>query len=580
MRIPLREYWQLLVRYLKPQWRRALLLAVLLSGSIALQLLNPQVLRFFIDTAQAGGAPRVLATAALLFVGVALVSQVLAISAVYTSENIGWTATNGLRSDLAEHCLALDMPFHKAHTPGELIERIDGDVTALATFFSQFVIHLLCNAVLLVGILVMIWRIDWRAGLAMTVFAVIALSVMMAMRNLAVPYWTEARQASADWSGFLVERLSGTEDIRACGATDYVMRRAYELLRQRLHKERRAGFMGGIMALGTLGAFTAGTALALTTGALLYRAQLISLGTAYLIFHYMEMLYRPLNIISRQMEELQKASAGIERIRTVMGIERATQDGNESLPAGALEAEFEGVSFGYDGEGAVLHEVSFRLRPGKVLGLLGRTGSGKTTLTRLLFRLYDPDQGVIRLAGIDTRQTRISDLRKRVGVVTQDVQLFQASVRDNLTFFDPDITDDRILAVLEELGLGDWLRSLPTGLDSEMAADATSLSAGEAQLLAFARVFLHDPGLVILDEASSRLDAATEQRIERAMDRLLRGRTGLIVAHRLGTVGRADEIMILEGGRVCEHGARERLAADSGSRFAGLLRTGLEEALA
>jgi ATP-binding cassette subfamily B protein len=214
------------------------------------------------------------------------------------------------------------------------------------------------------------------------------------------------------------------------------------------------------------------------------------------------------------------------------------------------------------------------------LGLLGRTGSGKTTLARLVFRLYDPERGQITLSGIDVRQPRLVELRQRVAIVTQDVQLFQATVRDNLTFFDRSIPDERIRAVIEALELNDWFASLAEGLDTQLDTGAGSLSAGEAQLLAFARVFLRDPGLVILDEASSRLDPATEGRIERAIDRLLQDRTAIVIAHRLGTVHRADEIMILQDGQVREHGDRAQLADDPSSMFHNLLRTGLEEMLA
>jgi ATP-binding cassette, subfamily B, bacterial len=181
---------------------------------------------------------------------------------------------------------------------------------------------------------------------------------------------------------------------------------------------------------------------------------------------------------------------------------------------------------------------------------------------------------------VDVRNARLEMLRRNIAIVTQDVQLFRASVRDNLTFFDRSISDEEILATLSELELADWLRSLPQGLDTELDTGSRSLSAGEAQLLAFTRVFLRDPGLVILDEASSRLDPATEQRLERAIDKLLQNRTAIIIAHRLGTVHRADEIMILEGGQASEYGDRRQLAADPNSRFYKLLQTGLEEVLA
>jgi ABC-type multidrug transport system fused ATPase/permease subunit len=196
---------------------------------------------------------------------------------------------------------------------------------------------------------------------------------------------------------------------------------------------------------------------------------------------------------------------------------------------------------------------------------------------RLLARLYDPTEGEVRLGGVDLRDARLADLRRRVGVVTQDVHLFGASVRDNLTLFDPSVDDARIRRALDELGLGDWLRALPNGLETEFSTE--SVSAGEAQLLAFTRVFLQDPGLVVLDEASSRLDLATERLIENAVQRLFVGRTAIVIAHRLDTLRHADEILVLSDGGIVEHGRREVLVADESSRFAQLLRTGGQEVL-
>jgi ATP-binding cassette subfamily B protein len=201
-------------------------------------------------------------------------------------------------------------------------------------------------------------------------------------------------------------------------------------------------------------------------------------------------------------------------------------------------------------------------------------------MARLLFRLYNKDAGDILLGGIEIGELQLKVLRERVAIVTQDVQLFQASVRDNLTFFDRTIADEQIEAVVDELELSDWYQSLPNGLDTELLSGGRGLSAGEAQLLAFTRVFLRDPGLVVLDEASSRLDPATERRIERAVDKLLHNRTAIIIAHRLGTVERADKIMILEQGQVVEYGRRTMLLADPTSRLSLLLRTGLQEVLA
>jgi ATP-binding cassette, subfamily B, bacterial len=224
----------------------------------------------------------------------------------------------------------------------------------------------------------------------------------------------------------------------------------------------------------------------------------------------------------------------------------------------------------------VLKGLSFRLEPGETLGLLGRTGSGKTTLIRLASRLYDPTEGRILIDSVDLRRANLRDIRRRVALVTQDVQLFHGTVRDNLTFFNPRVCDEQIWQVLHELCLQSLIEDLPQKLDTMLEAGGGGLSAGQAQLLAFGRAFLRDPGVVILDEPSSRLDPATERLVRRATDRLLEGRTGVIIAHRLATVERVDKIMVLAEGRVLEYGPREGLAHNPNSRYSALLRLSSE----
>ncbi|MCL5996198.1 MAG: ABC transporter ATP-binding protein/permease [Chloroflexi bacterium] len=587
MKIPLRQYANLLSAYLKPQWPRVLVLAVLVLANIGLSLFNPQILKSFIDMASAGATVQALLGAGVLFMGIAIAGQIILVGETYMAQNIGLTATNQMRADLTTHCLSLDSSFHNAHTPGELIERVDGDVATLGNFFSQFVVQLFANGLLLLGVLILLFQVDWRAGAALTLFTIISFVVLNAMSNLAGPRWAAARQASAVLFGFIEERLAGTEDIRACGATSYVMRRLAERSRDLLRRNVSAS----IVDMSTWGAiiflFAVGTAVALAMGATLYAAGNITVGTIFLIYTYTTMLSRPIELISREIQNLQQAGAGISRIQDLLATHSTiVEHPRAALPDGPLSIEFDGVTFGYgaaegdSSETPVVRGLSLRVDAGQRLGLLGRTGSGKTTLTRLLFRLYDPGQGTVRLNGVDVRDLALADLRQRVAIVTQDIQLFHASVRDNLTFFNPAIPDWRILQVLDDMGLNDWLSHLPDGLNTKLAPGGSGLSAGEAQLLAFARVFLKEPGLVILDEASSRLDPATEHRLEQAVDRLLLGRTGIIIAHRLATVQRVDHIVILEDGACGESGPREQLARDPGSRFARLLHTGLEEALA
>ena len=578
--IPLRQYAALLGTYLRPQMSLVTVVTVLLFSGIGLQLLNPQILRYFIDEALAGSPLERLILAASLFTVVALVQQFLSIFATYVSGRVGWTATNALRGDLARHCLSLDMSFHNEHTPGEMIERIDGDANQLGGFFSTFVIQILGNAVLLVGILVLLFREDWRAGLALTLFAAFTVFVIYRIKNVTVSHWRASREASADTLGFVEERLSGAEDIRTSAAKPYVMRRFYEFMRRWFRSEMRAAFMTSIVINTTWFLFSAGNALALGVGVYLFTNDFISIGTVFLIFHYTILLRMPMEILVHRVEELQRATASIVRIQELFETKRTVEDGKGmAFPDGALSLEFDDVTFAYTTNEAVLHGVSFQVRPGRVLGLLGRTGSGKTTITRLLFRLYDPDEGRVLLGGRDVREARTLELRDRIALVTQNVRLVHGSVRDNLTFFDPTIPDERLEDVVRHLGLSRWLDSLPDGLDTELQADGGGLSAGEAQLLAFARVFLKDPRVVVLDEASSRLDPGTEQLIERAVDKLVEGRTVIVIAHHLPTIERCDEIIILEDGRIVEQGDRKNLAADPDTHFSRLLRTGLEEAL-
>jgi ATP-binding cassette, subfamily B, bacterial len=359
------------------------------------------------------------------------------------------------------------------------------------------------------------------------------------------------------------------------------MDKLYRFERQHVLKQRKAGLMNILLIQTWLGLYEAGRIIAFVGGFYLYTQHVVTLGMVYLFVNYTEAIFRPLREITNEIQNLQKAGGSIERIQELYRIPNKIQDtGTKTLPGGSLEVEFDNVTFSYNEQGSILKNLTFDLKPGKVLGLLGRTGSGKTTITRLLFRLYEVTEGRICLNGIDLREIKLTDLEKHIGMVTQDVQLFRATVRNNLTFFNTEIPDARIMEVLEEIGLMDWFSNLPKGLDSELEGGGKGLSAGEAQLLAFARVFLKNPGLVILDEASSRLDPATERRIEIAVDKLLKNRTGIIVAHRLATVQRADQIIVLDEGNILEYGDYNTLVSDPSSRFSALLRTGMQEVLA
>jgi ATP-binding cassette, subfamily B, bacterial len=587
MNLSFKSYWNLLADHIRPQRGRFTLLAVMLFGSIGLRIFAPQIMRRFIDSALAGEALSILTWTAIAFIGVALLQQGVHIMVTYLGENVAWTATNALRAELAEHALKLGMKFHNDHTPGELIERIDGDVTELATFFSQFALNLVANGLLLIGILVTLAIEDWRVGLAFAVYSALTIGILSKLRGIAVPHQKARREAEGQLFGFIEEQLSGTEDIRSSGAVGFSIRELFRHQAEILKHNRLAHFKRWIIENAMGLALTTGTLLAITSGYWLFTAGVVTIGTVYLFVHYLNLLEEPFWAMTHEIESFQTIGACVERLTEFKQFTPEVK--NESgrlIDSHPLALEFKDVTFSYitpevgNGEDAVIKRLSLDLKPGSVLGLLGRTGSGKTTLGRLVFNLYDVNEGSIKINGENIREIQLESLRQNIAIVTQDVQLFRASIRENLTFFDRSIPDEKIITTLEDLELGDWFRTLPNGLDSELETGSRSLSAGEAQLLAFTRVFLRNPGLVILDEASSRLDPATEQKLEHAIDKLLQGRTAIIIAHRLDTLHRADDVLILDNGTMLEYGNRKELASNPDSRFYQLLQTGMEEVLA
>ena len=421
MRLHQRETTRLILRYLRPHARRLALLALLLGVGIAMQLTVPQLLRAFIDGTREGLSAEALVRLALTFLGVAIVGQLADAATTYVGQDLRWRATNRMRADLTRHCLRLDMDFHHEQTPGKMIERIDGDVTALSNLMSDYALRVLGNVVLLVGVLVLLTREDWRVGAVFSLFVLVTLLALRRLQRFAVPQWKKAREVSAELFGFLEERLAGTEDIRAAGARGWIMQRFHDLLRTAMEVRRKAFLLGSAMWISTIALFTLGNILALGVGAWLFTGGAITVGTVYLIFHYTEVLRRPLEQLADQLEDFQRAAGGLERVAELLAREPrlpARPERPEALPSGALAVHLDHLTFGYRADEPVLHDLDVALPAGHVLGLLGRTGSGKSTIARLLFRLYEPQRGAVRLGGVDTRRVPLETVRRGVGLVT------------------------------------------------------------------------------------------------------------------------------------------------------------------
>ncbi|MHA2171126.1 MAG: ABC transporter ATP-binding protein, partial [Candidatus Kariarchaeaceae archaeon] len=470
MRVPFYKQGKLLKSYLGNYRPQIIVLTFLIFINLVLQIANPQIIRYYLDSVTTSNETQKLTNAALLFVGIAIIQQSVYVLSVYVSQDIAWSSTNDLRYNLMDHCMNLDMPFHNKFKPGEMIERVDGDVNKLSNFFSSFSLLVISNILLIIGILVALFVEHLLLGMVFTIFTLVALVGMYIVRNMAIPHWKSARQTESELYGFIEESLYGTEDVKANGSIENINSKFHIYSRNFYDSFNKAIIYSRATVVVAFTVAAIATTLVFASGIPLVEDGTLTLGTLYLVNYYVVLLLNPIFEILRQIQDLQQADASIDRINDLFAETRSLADnGDAGFPKGPVDLRFDDVAFSYIEGEPVLKEISFRLAAGKSLGLVGRTGSGKTTISSLVFRLYDPISGTVKLNEIDSRGIPLKELRKHIAIVTQKVELFQASLRDNVTFFDHSITDDMILEVIEKVGLKPWFDKLPEGLDTEIS---------------------------------------------------------------------------------------------------------------
>ncbi|WBB75357.1 ABC transporter ATP-binding protein [Micromonospora sp. WMMD1128] len=490
------------------------------------------------------------------------------------------TALAGVRTRAFRHVHDLSMLHQQSERRGSLVSRVTSDVDQITQFLQWGGVILLVNLGQLVVTTAVMLAYSWQLTLVVLVaFAPAVLIIRQLQRRLAAAYGL-VRQRTGALLGAIGESVVGAPVIRAYGIAGRTARRLDVAIEgQRVAQQRaiRISILGS-----SVGELAAGLALAgvVVVGVSLGVDRTLSVGQLTAFLFLVTLFIQPVQIATEVLNEAQNAIAGWRRVLDVLDVEPDVADPGEQgreLPGGPLDVRFAGVTYAYPGGPPVLHDVTLDIAAKSRVAVVGETGSGKTTFAKLLTRLMDPTEGEVLLSGVDLRQVRFDSLRARVVMVPQDGFLFDATVGENVRFARPELTDARLAAAFTELGLADWLDGLPAGLDTPVGERGEALSVGERQLVALARAYVADPDLLVLDEATSAVDPATEVRLQRTLDAVTRGRTTLAIAHRLSTAQAADEVIVVDRGRIVQRGPHEELVRDADSVYALLYASWLEQ---
>ena len=563
-----------LLRYARPHARGLSLMLVAMLADVALNLARPWPLALLIDyvigahriphwLAQVPGADSrhgLLVWVVCAEVAIFLASTLARMASDYYSLKLGQQMTWSLAGDLFRHLQRLSLLFHTKRAVGDLIQRVTSDCYSVDTLLTGAVLPALQALLTLVAIFVVMWAVEWR----LTLLAVgVVPFIVLAIRHFGRPMKDssrEMRDSEGRMSAVVEQTLGAIPAVQAFTRERHQERTFHQHAQQTVHAYVRATFAGMRFQLFTGLATALGTAAVIYVGGTLALEGAITAGTIVVFVSYLASLYDPIEQLSHTAQTIQEAAAETDRVMEIIEIEPAVGDrpGARDRPlAGPIR--YEGVSFGYEPERPVLHEVSLAADPGEVLAIVGPTGAGKTTLVSLLVRFFDPWQGRVTVGGTDVRDFTLHSLRSQIALVLQDPFLFPTTIADNIALGRPDAPREQIVAAARAANAHQFIERLPDGYDTLVGERGATLSGGEKQRLSIARAFLKDARVLILDEPTSALDARTEGLLLDALERLMRGRITLVIAHRLSTIRGADEIVVLDGGRVVERGSHARL---------------------
>ena len=558
-----------LLAYLAHYKMRVVVSFVLVLAASALKLVGPILTKIVIDDYIAVGNLSGLNTIAAIYVLALVLQFVVSYFQIYIMNMAGQRVLADMRAEIFSHLQKLQSSFFDRNPVGRLVTRVTTDVDALNELFTSGVVTIFGDIFMLLGIMGVLVYLDFR--LALVTFAVLPALFVVTMifkRRVRIVY-RKVRTRVAMLNAFIQENIVGMQVVQLFGQEERKFGQYSELNRQHTEANIESILHYSIFypVVEVLSAVAIGLIVWYGGGQLLLGT--LTLGGLVAFIQYSEKFFRPISDLSEKFNILQGAMASSERIfkllDTEVEIRTPANIGNIVGPGrddGSLR--FDNVSFAYEGEDWVLKDVDLTVRPGETVAVVGHTGAGKSTLTSLLMRLYDVQKGQVLVGDVDVRDRDLKKLRRQFGMVLQDVHLFSGTIASNIRLGDETISNEAIVEAARVVNLNEWVATLPRGLDEEVAERGASMSAGQKQLVSFARALVHDPKILILDEATSSVDTHTEILVREALERLLENRTSLVIAHRLSTIQRADRIVVLHKGRVREVGTHQELLAERG----------------
>jgi ATP-binding cassette, subfamily B, bacterial len=508
----------------------------------------------------------ILYFAAFSVVAIAIVGAISTYAEKYLTMSVGQWVMHDLRRALYHHIQRLSLSYHDQKRTGDLISRVTSDIDAIQDFVSQALLGILVNVLTLVGMLAVMFYLNWR-------FTLIALSVVPILFIVVYSYTRRIKQASravrkkeGEVVSVVQEVLSSIRVVKAFAREDYEQKRFEKQSLESVETALQARGMKAKLAPVVQVIVSVGTCLVLWYGATLVMSGQITPGSLLVFLIYLGKMFKPMRELSKMTDTLSKASVGYERIREVVETDREIRNlpGARPAPAFKGEIEFNHVQFGYSPDRPTLKDVNFKILPGQVAALVGRTGAGKTTVVGLVARFYDPVKGQVKIDGNDVRSYKLKSLRRQISFVLQDNLLFAAPIWQNIAYGKPEASRDEIVNAAKLANADEFIAKMPEGYDTMVGERGVTLSGGQRQRVAIARAIIRRSPILILDEPTSGLDAASEELVFDALDRLMEGKTSIVIAHRLATVMKADIIFVIDDGRIIEQGKHDELLERGG----------------